>query len=36
MIWLDMIHTNPTLQAGVEESPVFEHLVSGGDRILEC
>ncbi len=35
MILRDMIHTNQTLQAGVQDLPVFEHLISGGDQILE-
>lgn len=31
----NMIHVNPVLQAGAQELLVFEHFVSGGDRIIE-
>ena len=34
MIWQEMIHTNPILQAEVQDWLVFEHIVSGGDRML--
>ena len=35
MVRPDMIHISPTLQAEVQDSLVFEHIVSGGDRILK-